>query len=168
MFDVHIVVVDTVARIAVLILLDNKIYILQIDILDLERKAALLLTLLAREAINNLLDIHLALGRLADVEMGICDRTIAKRYALPSVKAREIDLQTTNVEQRVLLIVLDIESIQSQAAQRTQTDAVDLDTGLQKLRQKRGCTVDNEVLNRGQLNEHSEHNRTKYQKQNRD
>ena len=56
-----------------LVLLDNKIYILQIDILDLEREAALLLTLLARKAIDNLLDIHLALGRLADVEMGICD-----------------------------------------------------------------------------------------------
>ena len=66
-------VVDTVTWVTMLILLDNKIYILQIDILDLEREAALLLTLLARKAIDNLLDIHLALGRLADVEMGICD-----------------------------------------------------------------------------------------------
>ena len=72
MFDMHIAIVDTIAWMAMFVLFDYKVDILQKHILDLKRKVALLLILLG-QMLHNLLDIHLAIGRFTDIEICIAN-----------------------------------------------------------------------------------------------
>ena len=89
MFDVHIRVINSIAGVTMLALLNNKIYILHEDIFNLEREITLLLLIFLCEFIHHLLDVHHAIGCFADIEIAICDCTITQRNALGPIKTRE-------------------------------------------------------------------------------
>ena len=89
MFDMHIRVIDAIARVAMLTLLDDEVYILHKDILNLEREISLLLFIFLYEFIYYLLDVHHAIGCFADIEVAIDDSSVTQRNAVRAIEARE-------------------------------------------------------------------------------
>ena len=97
MFDVHIRVINSIAGVTMLALLNDKIHVLHEDIFNLEREVALLLLIFLCEFIHHLLDVHHAIGCFADIEIAICDCTITQRNALCSIETREKNFKMANI-----------------------------------------------------------------------
>ena len=166
MLDVHIVVINAIFGVTMLQTLDKHRHIVHPDILHhqgkglAERVGGILL-----EFINHLLDINLARRGLTQIELHVRQDTVAQRHTALLGHTRQKDLHTTRIEQGVLLVVLHIEVIDTQATQRTDTDATNLNPCLQLLRHELGGTIHNVVLNRWQREHQCEYNGAKYQKQ---
>ena len=167
MLEVHVVVIDTVFGITVLLPLDDEREVVNLYVAYPEAEIAAALLLLVREAVHNLLDVHHTLGRLTQIELRIAHLAVTQNDARAVVaQARHVELQTTHIQQRIFLIILDIKPIHTDTSPRAETYAVDRDGGLQLARKVLHGAVHHKVLNRRQRDEQREHDGAKYQKQN--
>ncbi len=163
--DQHIVEVDSRGRVAVHQTLHSEGQIVDIDMIDIHPEITL--AVLAREAVDDLLDVHLARRRLTQIEpdAGGLGRGYFKSRLL-DIESREAPLDLGGIEQRILLVVLDIEAADAHAGEQIQIDTVDLDARFQLAREERHGTVDDIVLHRGYVEQQRSAYRQKYQQQN--
>ena len=109
---------------------------------------------------HHLADIHLPLGRFAQVEFGIAQAPArkAKPFATQP-QARQEGIELTNIKKRISLKILNIEILDHDAAGTAHIDASDADLRTQTARHDRGRLIDHGVLHTRDSQQERQHKR---------
>ncbi len=130
--EVHVPEIDAVGRIAVHAALKAELHPFDHGLFEPKPEVALLGTVGVGKAAYHLPDVHLALGRLAQEEFRPRDLGAGERHpAAPDAEAGDVGVEPVDVEQRVALVILDVETVDPGLAQHTDVDTADGHRGLQ-------------------------------------
>ena len=111
------------------------------------------------QAVDNLLDIDIAIGRLSQSQQRTIDLRNTKRQRLERGDTR-FDLM--RIEQRISLIILNIEALDLQAIEQTEIDVIDTHLRTQLARGKACCSIDGPILHRPDIDQHRQRQRQNY------
>ena len=119
-------------------------------------------------AADDLLDVHLPVGHLPQVELGVGDLPAAEREApAEEAEARDVGVELPDVEQRIAPVILDIEALDLDFREDADVHAFDRHGGLQLARNGLRGLVHHEVLHGGNVEQQRKENGQNYQQQNR-
>jgi len=146
--------------------LQTEVHILDRRLAQRQAEVAFLGFVGVADTIDDLLDVHLPAGRLAQVELGVGDLAAAQRKP-PAEDAQSGDegVDTAHVEQRVALVILDIETLDLDPAEKPDVHAVDADGGFELLRRHAHGFLHHVVLHGRNVEQQRERQRQNYQQQ---
>ena len=166
--EVHVREVDAVVGGDAVDPLETEVHVLDRGPFEREPEVALFGFVGVGYAADDLLDVHLPVGHLPQVELGVGDLAAAERQSpAEDAETRDIGVQLPDVEQRVAPVILDIEALDLDFRKDADVHAVDRHGGLQLARNDLRGLVDHEVLHGGNVEQQREENGKNYQQQNR-
>ena len=165
---VHVRKVDAVFRVAAVEAFEAEVHVLDRSLPERELEVALLGLVGVGNAVDDLLDVHLPVGRLPQVKPRVGDLAAAElQPAAEDAETRDVGIQLPDIQQRIALVILDIEALYLDLREDADVHAVDRHGGLQLARND-GCRlVHHEVLHHGNVEQQREHHGNNYQQQNR-
>ena len=120
------------------------------------------------DAVDDLLDVHLPLGGLAQVELRPADLAAAEYYpAAEDAQPRDVGVEAADVEQRVALVILDVEALDLDLAEKPDVHAVDAHGGFELPGYHAHGFLYHVVLHGGNIEQQRKHHGQNYQQQNR-
>ena len=123
------------------------------------------ITALARaQTFDHLLDIDLTIGHFGQAQQRAIDLRHTKCQRFESGDSR-FDL--TRIQQRITLIILDIETLDLQSVEQPQIDVFDAHLSTQLTRSKARSGIDDPVLHRPDIDQHRQRQRKNYRHQNK-
>ena len=130
--EVHAAEVDPVGRIPAVGAVEAEIHVLDRGRDDRQPEIALFPFVLPAQAVDDLLDVHLARRGLAQVELGAFELGAAEHEPLAEeAEARNERFGAAHVEQRVALVVLHVEILGPQSAEQPDVHPPDAHDGPQ-------------------------------------
>ena len=166
--EVHVREVDAVLRIAMVEPFEAEVHVLDGGLLQREAEIALLGFVGIGNAVDDLFDVHLPAGRLPQVEPRVGDLAAAQlQPAAEDAETRDEGVELPDVEQRIALVILDVEALHPDFRKDADVHAVDRHGGLQLARNETCGLVHRVVLHGGNVEQQREHHGNDYQQQNR-
>ena len=166
--QVHVAEIDAVGRIAVAEALDAELHVLDRRAVQREPEIAFFRLVRIGEAVDDLLDVHHPLRRLVQTEPRVDELAAAQRHAAAEdPEARDERIEPVDVEQRIVLVILDVEARQPDLAQESDIDAPQGDRGAQLAGDGPHDPLRREVLHGRQVQQQREGQRKNHEQQNR-
>ena len=164
--EVHVAVVDAEGGIAPPLPLQAEVHVFDGGLAQRQPEVALALAVGIAHAGDDLLDVHLPLGGLAQVEFGIGDLAVAQfEPAAEQSEGREAGVETPHVEERVALKILDVEAVDAHPRKEPDLHAVDRHGGTQALRHDPCGHLHDVVLHGGDVEQNRERHGKDHQQQ---
>ncbi len=149
---VHVPEVDAERRIAPHLPLQAQLHILDRSLADGKAEIAFLGTVGIGNAVDDLLDVHLPVGRLAQTELRTDDFAAAERHAAAEkAQTGHVSVEPVDVKERIALVILDVETVDLDLAQQADVDPADGDRGLQLVGDRLHGFLHHEILHSGNI-----------------
>ena len=166
--EVHVREVDAELRVAAVETFQAEVHVRDRGVFQRQPEVPLPHAVGIRDAVHQLFDVHLPGGCLPQVEPGIGDRPAAERQpAAQDAEAGDVGVQMTHVEQRIALVILDIEALHADLREEPDVHPVDRNGGFQTPRHDLRSLVHHEVLHGGNVEQQRPGQRKNYQQQHR-